>query len=144
MDFSIPLGWFFLDGLAISLGWMSRAVMAFVWYVSWSNLLWYSSYKTFRFISVCGVSVGLIPLVTHSYALLVSCAVLFGLTFASSFSFTPIILVRLVNLDDFTLAYGLILLVQGVGRWVNFVFQLNRGYYFLFILFYDSEFRLFQ
>lgn len=59
---------------------------------------------------------GLIPLVTHSYALLVSCAVLFGLTFASSFSFTPIILVRLVNLDDFTLAYGLILLVQGVGR----------------------------
>jgi MFS family permease len=59
------------------------------------------------------------PLATHSYILLVLLAVVFGLTFASSFSFTPIILVRLVDLDDFTVAYGLILLVQGVGSLIG-------------------------
>jgi MFS family permease len=57
--------------------------------------------------------------VSFSYALLVFCCVLFGLTFASSFSFTPIILVRLVDLDDFTLAYGLVLLVQGIGSLIG-------------------------
>ncbi len=49
---------------------------------------------------------------------MVGLAILFGITFASSFSFTPIILVRLVNLDDFTCAYGLVLLVQGIGNLV--------------------------
>lgn len=39
--------------------------------------------------------------------------------FASSFSFTPIILVQLVSLDDFTCAYGLVLLIQGVGNLVG-------------------------
>lgn len=68
---------------------------------------------------VCGLSVGLIPFATHSYGFLIFLCVLFGLTFASSFSFTPIILVRLVDLDDFTLAYGLILLVQGIGSLVG-------------------------
>lgn len=68
---------------------------------------------------VCGASVFLIPLVTYSYTLLILCSVLFGLTFASSFSFTPIILVRLVDLDDFTCAYGLILLVQGIGSLIG-------------------------
>lgn len=59
------------------------------------------------------------PIFVETYWILVSLCILFGLTFASSFSFTPIILVRLVNLDDFTCAYGLILLVQGVGSLVG-------------------------
>lgn len=46
------------------------------------------------------------PLAVESYTLLQLLAAIFGLTFASSFSFTPIILVRLVDLDDFTCAYG--------------------------------------
>jgi MFS family permease len=61
----------------------------------------------------------LIPLATSSYTLLVILCAMFGVTFASSFSFTPIITSRLVDMDDFTLAYGLILLVQGVGSLVG-------------------------
>lgn len=56
---------------------------------------------------------------TFSYtALAVFCSI-FGVTFASTFSFTPIITSRLVDMDDFTLAYGLILLVQGIGSLVG-------------------------
>ncbi|XP_055921066.1 uncharacterized protein LOC129952493 [Eupeodes corollae] len=64
---------------------------------------------------LCGISVALIPIFVESYISLVGLCMLFGLTFASSFSFTPSILVSLVDLDDFTCAYGLVLLVQGLG-----------------------------
>ena len=40
----------------------------------------------------------------------------FGLFFASSFSFTPVILVQLIPLERFTTAYGLSLLCQGIGN----------------------------
>lgn len=69
--------------------------------------------------AVCGVSMFLIPFATSSYPALCALCALFGVTFASSFSFTPIITSRLVDMDDFTLAYGLILLVQGVGSLVG-------------------------
>ena len=59
------------------------------------------------------------PLAVTSYPALVALAVVFGLTFASTFSFTPSILVSLVDLDDFTCAYGLVLLVQGIGSLVG-------------------------
>lgn len=68
---------------------------------------------------VCGVSVALMPLVIHSYVMLLGVCIVFGITFASSFSFTPVILVQLVSLDDFTCAYGLVLLIQGVGNLVG-------------------------
>lgn len=68
---------------------------------------------------MCGFSVALMPVVIENYVAMMGLAVLFGITFASSFSFTPIILVRLVNLDDFTCAYGLVLLVQGIGNLVG-------------------------
>lgn len=61
----------------------------------------------------------LIPFATTSYTFLVILCAIFGVTFASSFSFTPIITTRLVDMDDFTLAYGLILLVQGIGSLVG-------------------------
>lgn len=61
----------------------------------------------------------LMPVFIESYIGMVVLAILFGITFASQFSFTPIILVRLVNLDDFTCAYGLVLLVQGIGNLVG-------------------------
>ncbi|XP_070493052.1 monocarboxylate transporter 14-like [Chironomus tepperi] len=68
---------------------------------------------------LCGISMFLIPLATWSYAFLMILCVLFGVTFGSSFSFTPMITSRLVDMDDFTLAYGLILLVQGIGSLIG-------------------------
>lgn len=59
------------------------------------------------------------PIFITQYYILLTLGVIFGLTFASSFSFIPIILVHLVDLDDFTCAYGLVLLVQGCGNLVG-------------------------
>lgn len=59
------------------------------------------------------------PFVASNFILLCITGALFGLMFASSFSFTPIILVQLVSLDDFTVAYGLVLLIQGVGNLIG-------------------------
>lgn len=70
-------------------------------------------------LSVCGLSVGLIPVVGDNYLLLCGLSVVFGVTFASSFSFTPTILAQIVDLEDFTCAYGLILLTQGIGNLVG-------------------------
>ncbi|XP_017460694.1 PREDICTED: monocarboxylate transporter 14-like [Rhagoletis zephyria] len=64
---------------------------------------------------VCGISVLLMPFLVSTYSLLLLSCVIFGFTFASSFSFTPSICVSIVDLEDFTCAYGLVLLVQGVG-----------------------------
>lgn len=59
------------------------------------------------------------PLAGSNYLMFCALAVVFGITFASSFSFTPTILVQIVDLDDFTCAYGLILLTQGIGNLVG-------------------------
>ncbi|XP_062540995.1 monocarboxylate transporter 9 isoform X2 [Armigeres subalbatus] len=67
----------------------------------------------------CGCSIALIPLIIGNYYLMAIMSGLFGFTFASTYSFTPIILVRLVSLDDFTVAYGLCLLVQGIGSLIG-------------------------
>uniref|UniRef100_A0A1Q3FIE2 Putative monocarboxylate transporter n=1 Tax=Culex tarsalis TaxID=7177 RepID=A0A1Q3FIE2_CULTA len=77
---------------------------------------WVNVTKTYAVcLGFCGLSIALMPLVVSSYVMMAILCVVFGLTFASTFSFTPIILVRLVSLDDFTVAYGLCLLVQGIG-----------------------------
>ncbi|XP_049803620.1 uncharacterized protein LOC126237506 isoform X1 [Schistocerca nitens] len=65
---------------------------------------------------MCGVATGLMPLVITSYWMLALLSALFGLFFASSFSFTPAILVQLIPLDRFTTAYGLMLLCEGIGN----------------------------
>lgn len=46
------------------------------------------------------------PLAVHNYTYLLILGMIFGLSFSSSFSFIPIILVELVELEDFTCAYG--------------------------------------
>lgn len=56
------------------------------------------------------------PFFTESPYLLVASAALFGLFFASSFSFTPVVLVSLIPIERFTTGYGLILLCQGIGN----------------------------
>uniref|UniRef100_A0A7G3AQK6 Putative monocarboxylate transporter 9-like protein n=1 Tax=Lutzomyia longipalpis TaxID=7200 RepID=A0A7G3AQK6_LUTLO len=81
---------------------------------------WLNVNKTYAFCLVaCGSSVCLMPVAGDNYIALMALAVFFGITFASCFSFTPIILVRLVDLDEFTCAYGLVLLVQGVGSLIG-------------------------
>ncbi|XP_053962353.1 monocarboxylate transporter 14-like [Anastrepha ludens] len=64
---------------------------------------------------VCGISVLLMPILAANYSCLVLMCITFGFTFASSYSFTPSICVSIVDLNDFTCAYGLVLLVQGLG-----------------------------
>lgn len=65
------------------------------------------------------MSVGLIPACGSNFYLISALSVVFGITFASSFSFIPTILVQIVDLEDFTCAYGLILLVQGIGNLIG-------------------------
>ncbi|XP_068631908.1 monocarboxylate transporter 14-like [Battus philenor] len=68
---------------------------------------------------LCGVSVAAIPAAVSSYWILASISSAFGLLFAASFTFTPSLLVQLVSLDDFTSAYGLVLLAQGIGHLIG-------------------------
>nr|XP_040224398.2 uncharacterized protein LOC120950448 [Anopheles coluzzii]XP_040224400.2 uncharacterized protein LOC120950448 [Anopheles coluzzii]XP_040224401.2 uncharacterized protein LOC120950448 [Anopheles coluzzii]XP_040224402.2 uncharacterized protein LOC120950448 [Anopheles coluzzii]XP_049462813.1 uncharacterized protein LOC120950448 [Anopheles coluzzii] len=70
-------------------------------------------------LAFCGASIFVMPWLIWSYPAMVVLCIIFGFTFASTFSFTPIIMVRLVSLDDFTVAYGLVLLVQGIGSLIG-------------------------
>lgn len=63
----------------------------------------------------CGLSVLLVPLF-YSYAWMCVLASAFGLFIAANYSLTSIILVNLVDIDRFTNAYGLLLLVQGIAN----------------------------
>jgi MFS family permease len=68
--------------------------------------------------ALCGVSVCLIPFfVTYQWMCILSSA--FGLFIAANYSLTSIILVNLVEIDRFTNAYGLLLLVQGIANLVG-------------------------
>ncbi|XP_046959642.1 monocarboxylate transporter 9-like [Vanessa cardui] len=68
---------------------------------------------------LCGASVAAIPPAASNYWILASISAAFGLLFAASFTFTPSLLVKLVSLDDFTSAYGLVLLAQGIGHLIG-------------------------
>lgn len=69
---------------------------------------------------ICGASVAAIPpAAATNYWCLASAAAAFGLFFAASYTFTPSLLVKLVSLDDFTSAYGLVLLAQGIGHLIG-------------------------
>ncbi|KAJ8972057.1 hypothetical protein NQ317_010926 [Molorchus minor] len=57
----------------------------------------------------------------------------FGLFFASCLSLTPSLLAQLVPLEDFTMAYGLFLLCQGIGNLIGpplagFIFDVTRSW----------------
>lgn len=68
---------------------------------------------------LCGASVAAIPIAVSDYWILAAICSAFGLLFAASFTFTPSLLVKLVSLDDFTSAYGLVLLAQGIGHLIG-------------------------
>ncbi|KAJ8933232.1 hypothetical protein NQ314_014148 [Rhamnusium bicolor] len=65
---------------------------------------------------LCGVSVGAMMFFSTNYIMLIINGGLFGLFFASCLTLTPALLAQLVPLDDFTMAYGLFLLCQGIGN----------------------------
>ncbi|XP_053607820.1 monocarboxylate transporter 14-like [Plodia interpunctella] len=68
---------------------------------------------------LCGATVAALPPAAANYWILASVSSAFGLLFAASFTFTPSLLVKLVSLDDFTAAYGLVLLAQGIGHLIG-------------------------
>ncbi|CAH0723123.1 unnamed protein product, partial [Brenthis ino] len=68
---------------------------------------------------LCGAAVAAIPPAASNYWMLALISAAFGLLFAASFTFTPSLLVKLVSLDDFTSAYGLVLLAQGIGHLIG-------------------------
>jgi MFS family permease len=65
---------------------------------------------------LCGITTLAMPIFVLNYWLLTVTVALFGVFFASNFSFTPPIVVQLIPLEKFTTAYGLILLCQGIGN----------------------------
>ncbi|CAK1542387.1 unnamed protein product [Leptosia nina] len=68
---------------------------------------------------ICGLSVAAYPLFIQNYWGLVVVSTVFGLSYASSYSYTPAILMELMPIDYFTIAYGFILLSQGVGHLIG-------------------------
>lgn len=68
--------------------------------------------------ALCGIFVALIPLVSM-YENLCMISGGFGLLVSANYSLTSIILVETISLEKFTNAYGLLLLVQGIGNLVG-------------------------
>ncbi|VVC86587.1 unnamed protein product [Leptidea sinapis] len=99
----------------VGLGWMG-------------DLPWVNITKTYGLcLVICGGTIVLFPVLirmmdpkeTSSFYVLMVNALIFGLTFSSSYSYTPSILVELIALERFTMAYGLVLLSQGVGHLIG-------------------------
>lgn len=81
---------------------------------------WVNVIKTYAIcLIICGLSVAAYPFFITDYWMLAIVSAVFGLSFASSYSYTPAILMELMPMDNFTVAYGLILLSQGIGHLVG-------------------------
>lgn len=81
---------------------------------------WINVTKTYAVcMIICGFSVAAYPLVITSYWGIAFTSAIFGLSLASSYSYTPAILMELMPIDRFTVAYGLILLSQGLGHLIG-------------------------
>ncbi|KAF7265687.1 monocarboxylate transporter 9-like [Rhynchophorus ferrugineus] len=77
---------------------------------------WMNITKTYAICLVlCGISIAGIMLFIENFYVMQMWASLFGLFLSSTFSFTPGIIVELVPLERFTIAYGLQLLCMGIG-----------------------------
>ena len=66
----------------------------------------------------CGTATAIVPFLT-SYAALGAMAGIFGFAISANYSLTSPILVELVSLEQFSNAYGLLLLVQGISNLVG-------------------------
>lgn len=92
------------------------------------DLPWVNITKTYAICLVaCGGTILLYPILirimdakeSYSFYILAANSLVFGLTFSSSYSYTPSILVELIALERFTVAYGLSLLSQGLGHLIG-------------------------
>ncbi|XP_039753970.1 uncharacterized protein LOC120629194 [Pararge aegeria] len=92
------------------------------------DLPWVNITKTYAACLIaCGGTITLFPILirvmdakeTYSFYILALNSMIFGLTFSSSYSYTPSILVELIALERFTMAYGLVLLSQGIGHLIG-------------------------
>ncbi|KAI5652138.1 major facilitator superfamily domain-containing protein [Phthorimaea operculella] len=92
------------------------------------DLPWVNVTKTYAVcLIICGINIICFPILikildhqqTYSFYIIAVNATMFGLMFSSSYAYTPSILVELIALERFTMAYGLVLLSQGVGHLVG-------------------------
>ncbi len=67
---------------------------------------------------VCGGATAVVPFFTD-YSVLATMAGLYGLCISANYSLTSPILVELVSLEQFSNAYGLLLLVQGISNLIG-------------------------
>lgn len=69
----------------------------------------------YSFLTVAsGAAVGVLPLVS-SYAAMALLSSVYGFAISANYTLVPVILVNLISLDNFTGAYGLLLLIQGLA-----------------------------
>lgn len=81
---------------------------------------WFNVTKAYAVcLIICGLSIGAYPLFIKNYWAVAIISTVFGVSYASSYSYTPAILIKLVPIDYFTLGYGLILLSQGIGHLIG-------------------------
>ncbi|KAL1497873.1 hypothetical protein ABEB36_008759 [Hypothenemus hampei] len=81
---------------------------------------WMNITKTYAiFLVLCGLSIIGQMFFIQNYIMLQLSAALFGVSLSSHFAFTPGIVMELVPMDRFTIAYGLQLLCQGIGTLVG-------------------------
>lgn len=66
----------------------------------------------------CGTATAIVPFLS-SYSALGAMAGIFGFAISANYSLTSPILVELVSLEQFSNAYGLLLLVQGISNLVG-------------------------
>lgn len=70
------------------------------------------------FVVVCGFSMALIPFVVD-YSILAFISAIYGFTISANYTLMPVIVVNLISLDNFTSAYGMLLLIQGIASLIG-------------------------
>ena len=84
----------------------------------------------------CGISTAVVPFL-NVYGHLGAMAGIYGLCISANYSLTSPILVELVSLEQFSHAYGLLLLVQGISNLVGppfagYLYDVSRQWYLTF------------
>lgn len=112
------------------------------------DFAWVNVTKTYAICLVlCGGTIIMFPVLIrildptapHSFYILALNAFIFGLMFSSSYSYTPSILVELIALERFTMAYGLVLLSQGLGHLIGPPMAGQYKCYFIFIVLLEKK-----
>jgi MFS family permease len=84
----------------------------------------------------CGISTALVPFLTI-YRSLAIVAGIFGFAISANYSLTSPMLVSMVSIDEFSSAYGLLLLIQGVSNlagppFAGYLYDISHIWYYTF------------